>query len=185
MIGIVSLWLPIVLSAVIMFVVSSILHMVVGHHKNDYVEVPDETGVMAAIGKAGARPGQYRFPYVSSMKDMGSPETKEKFERGPVGLLTILPSGPPSMGASLVQWFVYALVAGVFVAYVASRTLEADTDYLQVFRVTGTVAFFIYAGALPLESIWKGQKWSTTLKYGVDALIYGVLTGGVFGWLWP
>ncbi len=35
------------------------------------------------------------------------------------------------------------------------------------------------------ESAWKGQKWSTTIKFMIDGLIYALVTAGTFGWLWP
>jgi len=34
-------------------------------------------------------------------------------------------------------------------------------------------------------SIWYRRSWSTTLKATLDGVIYGLLTGGAFGWLWP
>jgi hypothetical protein len=33
--------------------------------------------------------------------------------------------------------------------------------------------------------IWKGEPWSMVIKEVIDGLIYGLLTAGVFGWLWP
>ena len=116
---------------------------------------------------------------------MKDPELLKKFEEGPVGFFTILPSGPPAMGKCLLQWFVYSVAISFMVAYVTGRTVAPGTEYLRVFRVAATVAFLAYAGAEPIASIWKGRKWSTTLKNVFDGLIYAWLTGGVFGWLWP
>ena len=59
------------------------------------------------------------------------------------------------------------------------------TPYLTVFRIVGTVTFAGYALALAQYSIWYGRAWSITLKSMFDGLIYALLTGGVFGWLWP
>jgi len=89
------------------------------------------------------------------------------------------------MGKSLIQWFVYTLVVGVFVAYISSRTLSADTHYLQVFRIAGAVAFTAYALPSFVPSIWKGQKWGTSFKFVFDGLLYALVTAGAFGWLWP
>jgi len=36
-----------------------------------------------------------------------------------------------------------------------------------------------------VNAIWKGQPWSVTLKEIFDGLVYGLLTAGTFGWLWP
>ena len=109
----------------------------------------------------------------------------EKYKQGPVGQLNIFPSRPPAMGKSLLLWFLFSVVISFFAAYLASRTLGPGTHYLQVFRVVGTAAFLGYAGAQSMDSIWMGQKWSTTLKHIFDGLLYALVTAGCFGWLWP
>ena len=185
MVPIAALWLPVLLSAVIVFVASSLIHMVLPVHKSDYRKLPDEEKVLDALRAAGVTPGRtYHFPHCTH-KDMKSPGTIEKFKRGPIGLMNVMPSGPPALGKFLGQWFVYCIVVGIFVAYLTGRTLGPGTSYLQVFRVAGTIAFVGYALALLQESIWKGQVWSVTIKHVIDGLIYGLLTGGTFGWLWP
>jgi len=35
------------------------------------------------------------------------------------------------------------------------------------------------------DAIWRGQTWSMTIKEVIDGLVYGLLTAGTFGWLWP
>ncbi len=110
---------------------------------------------------------------------------KRKFEEGPLSFVTIVPSGVPTMGKPLVLQFLYFLLVGVFVAYVAGRTLAPGTDYLHVFQITGAVAWMAYGFAGIPESIWFGRPWSITLKYMADALVFALLTAGVFGCLWP
>jgi hypothetical protein len=185
MVQIWALWLPVVLSAVVVFFASSILHMVLTYHRSDYKQLPDEGNVMEAMRKARVAPGDYHFPYATSMKDLGLPEMMEKFQQGPVGTMSVRPSGPPTMGKALTQWFIYCLVISFFLAYVASRTLDPGAHYLAVFRVVGTVGFMAYAAGTASESIWTGRAWSTTLKNVFDGLVYALLTAGVFGWLWP
>ena len=185
MVPIHALWLPILLSAVIVFIASSILHMALPLHKSDYRTLPDEDKVLEALRSVKVTPGRvYAFPHCT-MKDMKSPETIKKFQLGPVGLLTVRPSGPPRMGKLLLQWFLYCIVVGIFTAYVTGRTRLPGTDYLQVFRVAGCTAFIAYSLALVQNAIWKGETWGVTLKHVVDGLIYGLLTAGTFGWLWP
>jgi nucleoside recognition membrane protein YjiH len=185
MVPITALWIPILLSAVIVFVASSIMHMALPIHKSDYRGLPEEDKVLDVLRATGATPGRvYFFPFTTH-KEMKSPAVVEKFKRGPVGLLTVLPSGPPAIGKNLVQWFIYSLVVGIFVAYLTGRTLSPGTHYLAVFRVAGTTAFLGYALALVQDSIWKGQTWGVTFKHIFDGLIYGLLTAGTFGWLWP
>jgi hypothetical protein len=161
------------------------MHMALAYHKSDYRKLPDEDRVTDALRSAGATPGRvYSFPYYS-FKEMKSAPVVEKLKRGPVGLLTVLPGGPPAIGKSLLQWFIYCVVIGIFVAYLASRTLAPGTAYLEVFRLVGTVAFLGFGTAHAQESIWAGRSWVVTFKHIFDSLIFALLTAGVFGWLWP
>jgi hypothetical protein len=185
MVPITALWIPILLSAVIVFVASSIMHMVLPYHKSDYRKLPEEDRVVEALRAAGVTPGAaYHFPHTTH-KEMKSPEVVEKFKRGPIGLLTVIPSGAPAMGKYLGQWFAYCVVIGIFVACVAGRTLAAGTQYSRVFHVVGIAAFLAYGVGQIQDSIWKGQTWGVTAKHVFDGLIYALLTAGTFGWLWP
>jgi hypothetical protein len=183
--GLVSLWLPIVLSAVIVFVASSVIHMTPLWHKNDYPKMPREAEVLDALRPLAIPPGDYFIPRASGMKEMRSPEFKEKMKRGPVAVLTVMPNGEMAMGRSLVQWFAFLLIVGLFVAIVTCRTLPVGTPYPRVFKVAGTIAFMAYSLALCELSIWYRRSWSLTLKSAFDGLIYAALTAGTFGWLWP
>ena len=184
MVSLGALWLPILLSAVLVFVLSSIIHMALGYHNKDYTRLPNEDAVRAAIRSGNPAPKQYIIPYCEP-KEMGSPEAKRKFEEGPVGVLNIKPSGSFGMGPSLAQWFAFILVVSVFVAYVAMHALPSGSEYLKVFRIVGTVAFLAYAaGQLP-GAIWMGKPWTVAWKEAFDGLVYGLATAGVFGWLWP
>jgi hypothetical protein len=185
MISLMALWLPIVLSAVAVFIVSSIIHMVLKYHSTDYGKIPSEEGVMEAMRGFNIPPGDYVLPHAGSMKEMGTPEFKEKQNNGPVAIMTVLPNGQCGMGQPLVLWFLYSLLTGVLVAYIARMSLPAGTDYLLVHRVTGATAFCCYSMAHLTYSIWYKKSWSGTLKNVFDGLVYGLVTGGVFGWLWP
>jgi hypothetical protein len=179
------LWLPILLSAVIVFVASSIIHMVLPFHKTDYRKLPDEDKVLDTLRAVGVTPGrEYRFPFCKP-KEMKTPEAIEKFKRGPVGLLVIMPSGAPNMGKFLGQWFLYCVVVSVFTAYLTGRTRTPGTEYLEIFRVAGATAFIGYSLALLQNAIWRGETWGVTLKHVLDGFIYALLTAGTFGWLWP
>jgi hypothetical protein len=177
-----ALWLPIVLSAVIVFVASAILHMVLTYHRSDCHKLPDEDKVLGAL--RGLQRGFYMFPFCDP-KDMKSPAMVEKFKQGPVGHITVMPSAPPAMPKFLGLWFVYCLLVSFFVAYLTAHTVALGAPYPAVFRVVGTAAFLAYGlGALP-GGIWKGQTWSMTIKEVIDGLVYALLTAGTFGWLWP
>ena len=185
MIGLHSLWLPILLSAIAVFVVSSVIHMASPWHKGDYPKVPQEDAVMGALRPFAIPPGDYMMPRPSSRDDMRSSQFAEKMKSGPVMMLTVMPNGPVSMGTSLVSWFLYAAAVGVFAGYVAGRALPIGAEYLRVFRFAGVTAFVGYSVALWQMSIWYHRAWSTTLKATLDGLIYALLTAGIFGWLWP
>lgn len=180
-----ELWLPILLAAVLVFVGSSVIHAALPFHKNDYGKMPNEDDVLEAMHKAGVPPGDYLLPYAPSPKDMQAPDMVKKIERGPLAFATVLPPGMPTMGGQLGQWFAYCVVISLLTAYVAGRTLGSDADYMTVFRIAGTVAFIGYSGAHPAASIWYKRSWGTTARFVIDGLVYGLLTAGAFGWLWP
>ncbi len=185
MVPLTALWLPIVLAAVIVFIASSIIHMVLPIHKSDYKKLPNEDKLLDALRGESLAPGLYHFPHCADHKQMNTPEMQEKYKKGPVGLLTIMPSGVPAMGGFLAKWFVFCLLVGFFTAYLAGRTLAPGAHYLAVFRVAGTAAFMGYGLGNFVDSVWKGQPWSNTIKHMIDGLLYGLLTAGTFGWLWP
>lgn len=180
-----ALWFPILLSAVFVFLLSSVIHMLLPWHKSDYPQVPNEDAVMDALRPHAIPPGDYMMPRPASTQEMRSEAFLEKQRRGPVMVLTVLPNGPTAMGRNLALWFVYLLVVGVFAGYVAGRALPPGAEYLSVFRFVGATAFIGYSLALWQMSIWYRRAWSATIKATVDGLIYALLTAGVFGWLWP
>jgi hypothetical protein len=185
MVSLGALWLPVLLSAVLVFVTSFLVHMVLSYHNSDYKPLPNEDAVRAAIRSGNPSPAQYVIPYCADPKDMQSPEKQQKFIEGPVAVLNLKQPGPPGMGTNLAQWFVFTLVVSFFVAYVAAHTIPAGTPYLEVFRVAGAVGFLAYAAGQFPASIWMGKPWSVAWKEAFDGLLYGLVTAGTFGWLWP
>jgi len=180
-----ALWLPIVLSAVFVFIATWIIHMLPFWHHKDYPPVPNEDALRAVVGPLGIPPGDYMVPRAMSMKEMQSPEFDAKLAQGPVLVLTVMKNEVFAMGPMLAFWFVHCLVISFFSAYVAGRALSPSAPYLEVFRFAGTATFFCYAVGLWQMSIWYKRKWSVTFRYTIDGLIYALLTGGTFGWLWP
>ena len=187
MVSVASLWLPVLLSAVLVFAVSSIIHMLLTWHRSDSRPLPDEDGVAAALRPFEIPPGDYAIPHAVDSKTMGSPEFLEKMKSGPIAFLQVLPiqNQSQTMGKSLALWFGYSLVVGAVAGYVAGLTLGPGADYRIVFRVVAAVAFAGYSLAILQNSIWWHRSWSYTLKTMFDGLIYALLTGGAFGWLWP
>ncbi len=180
--SIAALWLPILVTAIVTFIAGAAIWMAMPWHKTDFSGTGDEEAVRAAL--RGNAPGAYNVPHAASNADWASPELMKKYEEGPVAFITVVPAGSPmSMGSKLGINFVYNLVVAIICAYMVSRTVAPDASYLATFRIAGTTAFIAYGFAYVQESIWFGRPWSMTIKTFIDALIYGLLTGGVFGWL--
>src|SRR5882672_11125774 len=170
MTGLMSLWLPILLSAAIVFVISSAIHMLLPWHRSDYPKMPNEDRVRDALRPLAIPPGDYMVPRPSSREELASPAFLEKMKQGPNFIMTMLPSGPWSMARNLSMWFAYALVVGLFSAYITGRALPPGAQYLQVFRFAGATAFIGYSAALWQMSIWYRRAWLTTIKSTVDGL---------------
>ena len=185
MVALTALWAPVLLGAVLVFVISSVIHMMLPYHRSDFGRLPAEDDVMDALRRFKIPPGDYLMPCAGTPDRMRSPDFQEKMTRGPVAMMTMMESGPPAMGKALAGWFVYSLVVGLFAGYVASRALPPGAPYLDVFRFTGTVAFVGYALALWQNTIWYKRSVAATVKSTFDGLVYALLTAGAFGWLWP
>ena len=178
-----SLWLPILLSAIAVFIASSLVWTVVQWHKGDWRKLPDEEAARRAL--AGVPPGEYNIPHAADGTARRSPEWQQKFKEGPAVMMTVVPHGEMAIGKQLLQWILYCLVISLLVGYVAAATLPAGTAYLKVFQVTTTTAWLAYSGHAAMGAIWFGQGWGRTVKEIIDGLVYGLLTAGFFGWLWP
>ncbi len=179
------LWLPIVVSSVFVFIASSIIHMLLPWHKNDYPKMPREDEVMDALRPFEIPPGDYMVPRPSKHGDLKAPEFLEKLNKGPVMVLTVCPNGMMNMGRNLALWFVYLLVVGSFTALIAGNAVAPGAWFMKVFHYTAPVAFLGYAVALWQMSIWYRRSLSITIKATIDGLIYALVTAGTFGWLWP
>ncbi len=185
MVTIMSLWLPILVSAVFVFIMSTIVHMALKYHANDFAKLPDEGAAADALRKLNLPDGTYALPKASDMKEFSSPEFQEKIKKGPNAHITIWGGTTPSMTKELTGWFLFSIAVSVYAAYIASRALEPGAHYLEVFRFVGATAFACYSFADISRSIWWRQPWSVTAKSAFDGMLYALLTAGTFGWLWP
>lgn len=185
MVNLISLWLPIVVAAVAVFIASSIIHMALPWHKGDMRRVPKEDEVREALRKFAIPPGDYGVPHAGSMKEGGSPEFVAKLNEGPVLFMSVARNGRPNMARSFILWFLYMLVVAKFAAYAACLALPAGAAFMPVFRLTAVVAVAGYSLALLQRPIWYGGNWCATLRSVFDGVVYGLLTAAIFGWLWP
>ena len=180
-----ALLLPAVISAVLVFIASSLIHMVIKWHQSEYKTLPNEDEVRAAIRKSSPVPAKYVMPFCKDSKDMASAEMQKKLVDGPNVVMYVRENGPMQLGPFLGKWFAYTLVLSLVVGYLARTTVAPGAEYLEVFQVVGVAAWLGYAWAIPSDSIWIGKRWSSTFVYMFDGLIYAALTAGTFAWLWP
>ena len=180
-----SLWLPVVVSAVAVWLLSAVLHMALKYHRADYKRLPDEEAVGAALRKDSPPPGLYSIPWCLDAASMKDPAVQERYRRGPVALIALMKPGPPAMGKHLALWFLFCLLVSFVAGYVARHALTPADPALLATRITGTVAFVGYGFGAFQDSIWHGIPWSNALRALVDAAIYALVTGAIFWWLWP
>lgn len=180
-----ALWLPILLSAVFVFVVSSVIHMVLQLHVKDFKKVPDEDAVRAAIRAANPGPGQYMIPCAKSFKDSATPEFTKKLEEGPVATMIVRPSGMWSLGPALLKWFVYSLIVSVFCGYLAAIRNGPGAEFGVIFQMTGATAFLGYVFSHVHEWTWKGLDTGIMVRFAIDGVVYCLVTAATFAWLWP
>jgi hypothetical protein len=181
----VSLWLPILVSSVLVFVASSLVWNVLGAHKWHIKGLPDEGAAAEALAKQAVAPGMYTIPYSSNPAAMKDPAFQEKLVKGPVAVITVRRPGMPNMGGFLGCWFLYLLAVSYLVALVCGQTLHRGDPYMHVFTVALGVAFGAYSFAQIPNAIWWGRPWKSAFKEVADGLLYAALTAGTFGWLWP
>lgn len=178
--------LPVLVAAVLVFVASSVIHMALPWHKNDYPRLANQDAVMDALRPLGLKPGDYMIPRPDRRGDMSSPEFREKMTRGPVAVFTVMPSGQFGMGRGLGLWFIFLLVVSALVALLAASSgLGAGSDMHPRFHVVALAAFLAYVAGIWPMSIWYRRGWGLTVKATVDGFIYALITAGVFVWLWP
>jgi len=187
MVPLTSLIVPILLSAVVVFFASFIIHTVLAYHRSDLRKLPSEheDAVLDTVRRFSLAAGDYCAPHPGSPDRMKDPAFVAKMTKGPLVFMTVAPGAPPSMGTSLTLWFLHVVIVSTFAAYITGRAVGPGTEYLTIFRFAGTTAFMGYSLALMHESIWYKRRWSRTLKSMFDGLVYASLSAGVFGWLWP
>jgi hypothetical protein len=179
-----SLWIPVLASAVAVFVASSLLHMFLKYHQADHRPLPAEDAVRDALGRADLAPGVYMTPHCTHQQ-MKDPAMLAKFQKGPVAIITALPKGMPNMGKHLGLWFGLCFLVSFSAAYVARHTLQPGAPGMLVMQITGVVAFAGYNYGQLSDTIWKGQPWPNTLRHLLDGAIYAVITAILFKALWP
>jgi hypothetical protein len=186
-----SLWLPILLSAAAVWIVSTIFGMPFLHHKNDWIGLPaaEEDAFMGFLRTSGIKPGNYLFPDFRTRAAMESEKVKKALEQGPVGHLSLW-RPPLTMGGKLAATFIVFLVVSTLIAYQASVVLPKAAEFAppttpKVFRVVGTAGILAYCFSFIPSAIWFGAPKRTIALGIIDGIVFGVITGAIFAWRWP
>lgn len=185
MIAISSLWLAILLAALCVFLASVLVWMVLPHHTSDFRPLPDEASTASALRAQQLAPGMYAFPQVADRGRLAEPAVADRFRKGPVGFVTILPNGVPALSRRLLQALGYHVLVAAMVAFVLTRSLRPGAGFQTVFRVAATVAWMTHSFGAVQDAIWLGKPRAHVWKGLADGLLYGLLTGWVFAWQWP
>ena len=182
-----ALWLPILISSCASIALSAIAWRVLPHHAREYRRLPTEPDLLDALRKDMPARGLYSFPYRGQHGvNTARADVAANLARGPVGYVVIGISGPPQLGAPLLQHLVLFVVIAILAAYVATISgLKDGAPFFKVFRlVTPVATAALVLGAAP-QSIWFSRPWKSWAAQCVDGLACGLLMGAVFGWLWP
>ncbi len=185
MVSIAALWMPILLSSVLVFFASALVWMVLPIHQHDFKKLNEKEGpVLDAVRSWSLRAGVHMFPACDPKSLKESPVAAERMKVGPWGTITLM-TEPPNMGKSLGMWVVNLLLIGTAIAFLGTIALPAGSEYMRVFKFVALAAFLAHSGSALTDSIWKGRPWSHAPGAIIDGLIYAALTAGAFAWLWP
>lgn len=177
-----QLWLPILVSAVLVFALSSASHMVLPWRKGEWGRISQAEGLQAAL--RGLEPGQYAFPASPDPKQQMAKEWMERWAKGPSGWLTLAPPGPIDMRRNMALSLLAFAGVAFLAAYLSWHALGPAPRPLAVFRIVGTVGFMSFCVGSIFDSIWYHRPWRAYLSDVIDALLFGLAMAGVFAWLW-
>lgn len=177
-----SLWLPILVTTIVLFFASFLAWVVLPHHKPDIKRWPDEERLLTFIRESGAAPGDYLFPYIED-KDMKEDWAQARYNEGPWGMVKIWP-GKASMGGNMLKTVLYFFVVSAAVAYAGTLALTPGAPFMDVFQLIAVTAILAHTSGGVLREIWFTRPLRGKLMDFIDGLVYGLITAGLFAWLW-
>lgn len=177
------LWLPILVCGVAVFMCSFLVWAVLPHHRDDWAALPNAESFRDDLKARGIAPGMYIFPKMGG-KECNTPEGKANFERAPAGVITVFAKS--SMPKNMFCTFLVFLIASVLIAYVAWHIRpDLAGGFADRFQVLGTLGILTYCFSFLPNMIWFQSGKRAMVNGIVDGVLYGVVTGATFSWLWP
>lgn len=203
------LWLPILVSGVAVWFASAIGWMAVGHHNKDRDAIPagQEQAFMDTIKRMNIGPGNYGFPDFCQNHDKNLSREERRaamkalYDRRPMGTLRVW--GEVNMGMNMLLTLVFYIITSAVIAYLAWAALPHAAGALptgvappgtaslgapsaaKIFQVVGTAGVLAYCFASFPNDLWFQLKRRAMLLNWIDGIVFGLITGAVFAWLWP
>ena len=179
-----ALWLPILLSAGAVWILSNLAWIALPHHRNDFVRLPDEDAFAEFVRRSHIPPGNYLFPDFRGREAMQSEKVAQAIEHGPVGHLSVWRT-PLTMGSRLVGTLVVHLVVSTLIAYLTRVALPGAEPFARVFQIAATAGVLAYCFSSIPNALWFGAYPRAIVAAFVDGIVYGLITGVLFAWNWP
>jgi hypothetical protein len=177
--GFLALWLPILLTGIVLFFASFVAWTVLKHHESDFSKLPDEDQFMSTVRGMNLPAGSYMFPYMTHEQNK-DPAMIERYTAGPRGKLVVWDT--PNMGRNLAMTFVYFLVVAAITAYIAKAALPTEgVGFGKAFQVTSAIGILVYGSSGLLNAVWFPRR---ILMDVLDGIAYGVIMGLIFALLW-
>ncbi len=183
MVGLAELWLPILVSGIAVFAASSIIWMVLPHHKADIKTLPDEAAFDSAMNSLNIEPGLYMYPGCHG-KDVKSAEFQTRWKSGPWGMITVMGSAP-NFGSNLIKTFIMYLIISAMAGYLAGIGTMPGAEYMDVFRAVGTAAILGYCMGGIANDFFMGKPTRFIMTSFFDGVVFALITAGVFASMWP
>ncbi len=177
---ILSLTLPIVLSAVALFFASFLSWMVLKLHEKDWSKLKNEDELMEALKKCEIPEGSYMFPCAGSQAEMQSEAFQQRYAAGPRGILTILPR--TNFGQNLALNFTFFLAASFGLGLLASMAFQRGAADVSVFAFVFVAAYMTFLTAMVPQAIWFRAR---IVGHVIESAAYAAVTAVVFTLLWP
>lgn len=185
-----QLWLPILVSGVVVWIASAIFWMAIGHHNKDRDTLPAgaDRELMATISRLNIAPGSYSFPDFSQVDKSLPPKERRAAQKAlynthPQGLLRVW--RPINMGRNMALTFLFYLVSSTVIAYLAWAALPHGATFAKVFQVVGTAGVLAFTFASFPGDLWFQEKRRAMVMCLIDGVVLGLIAGAIFAWLWP